>query len=74
MFTAMTLEGRWCPFVAEPVLLRGGGLALSASGRFVVVLLHFYKKRLLWPMTHIYPYPMAEVFSRLEYRNVCVAT
>lgn len=28
---------------------------------------------LLWPGTS-YPYPMTEVFSRLEYRNVCVAT
>lgn len=40
----MSLEGRWCPSVPEPVLLRGGGLALSASGRFVEVLLHFLQE------------------------------
>lgn len=68
-------EGRWYSSAAETVLLPGGGLALSAPGCFVAVFLtRFKSSALLWPMTRLYPYPMAEVFSRLECRSVCVAT
>lgn len=71
-----SLEGSWWSSIAGTVLVYGGGLAPAASGRFATVLLYTFEKQrpLLWPMTHVYPYPMAEVFSRLEYRNVCAAT
>lgn len=47
------------------LLLHGGGLALAASGCFATVLLYTFEKQRP---------PVAEVFSRLEHRNVCVAT
>lgn len=49
----------------QKLLLHGGGLALAASGCFATVLLCTFEKQRP---------PVAEVFSRLEYRNVCVAT
>lgn len=49
----------------QKLLLHGGGLALAASGCFATVLLYTFEKQRP---------PVAEVFSRLELRSVCVAT
>lgn len=61
---SLSSEGLWCSSIAETAFV-WWWLALAASGCFATVLLYTFEKQRP---------PVAEVFSRLELRSVCVAT